>query len=219
VTGSELLAAMGHGRASRPPYVPVVGRLAAELGQVPFEVYATDAQAQAMALAQTVAALRADGATVGFGTDPAIGCDVVQRIRPLLSGLGIVALVEGSDVVAARAYCDEGIDMVIVIAPELTARLKTFGNACRFYEVPTILFDPVLEDAAAVAAGFGLSGSFVARATGAEPGIVGGGLSIDDLDGPGPPLRPQGFFWSFPVEVPASTSPERLGELGAKLTA
>jgi hypothetical protein len=218
VTGCELIAALGGAGGARPPYIPLVGRLAAELGQVPYDVYVTDAQAQAMALAQTVPAIGADGATVGMGTDPAIGCDVAQRVRPLLAGIGIVAVVQGCDVAAARAYCEEGVSMVVVSSPEQGGKLKTFGNACRFYDVPTILFDPALEDPAAVAANFGLSGAFVARPSGDEAVIVGGGLSVDDLGAAAPPPRPNAFFWSFADEIPEATSPERLAELGAALT-
>jgi hypothetical protein len=218
VTGSELIAALAGAGGERPPYVPLVGRLAAELGQIPFDVSVTDAQAQAMALAQTVLAIGADGATVGIGTDPALGCDVVERVRPLLAGIGIVAVVQGSDVAAARAYCEVGVSMVVVSSPEQGGKLKTFGNACRFYDVPTILFDPSLEDAAAMAANFGLSGAFVDQPTGSEEVIVGGGLSVDDLDADVPPPRHAAFFWSFPDEIPATTSPERLAELGARLT-
>lgn len=218
MTGGELIAALAGAGGKRPPYVPLVGRLAAELGQVPFDVYVTDAQAQAMALAQAVLAIGADGATVGVGTDPAIGCDVAERVRPLLAGIGIVAVVRGSDVAAARAYCEVGVSMVIVSSPEQGGKLKTLANACRFYDVPAILFDPSLEDAAAVAANFGLSGAFVDQPTGFEPVIVGGGLCVDDLDADVPPPRHDAFFWSFPDEIPSTTSPEGLVELGARLT-
>jgi hypothetical protein len=218
VTGSELVAAMLRRGAARPPYVPIVGEFAAELGQVPFEVYVGDAQAQAVALAQTVQAMQADAATVGIGTDPAVGCDVLRRLRPLLSGQGIAAVVSEADVAAARAYCEEGAQLLLLLAPEAGGRLKTLGNACRFYEVATILVDHVLEDAVAVALAYGLSGAVVAHPTGVEPGIVGGGLSVEHLVAAPVAPRAQGFFWSFPGEVPAGTSPEGLAELGAKLT-
>lgn len=222
MTGIDLVAAMLRRTATRPPYLPLVGALAAELGQVPLDVYVSDAQVQAVALAQTVQALHADAATVGLGTDPAVGRDVLRRLRPLLAGQAIAAVVAGSDVAAARAYCEEGAQLVFVLAPELNSRLKTFANACRFYDVATILVDPALEEGAEIAVAHGLSGAIVTQPTGAEPGIVGGGLSLEllgRLDTLPPAPRCEGFFWSFVGEVPAGTSPEDLAMLGASLSA
>ena len=221
MSGSELLAAMLRRGTVRHPYVPLIGALAAELGQIPIEVYVSDAQAQAVALAQAVHAMQADVATVGLGTDPGVGRDVLRRLRPLLAGQGIAAVVAGADVAAARAYCEEGAELLLVLAPEVGPRLKTFANACRFYDVATVLVDPTLEDPAAVAVAHGLSGAIVEHPRGDEPGIIGGGLSLDMLGQPGalpPAPRAEGFFWSFPGEVPAGTSPEDLAGLGATIT-
>lgn len=218
----DVLTAMLQRRGGRAPYVPVVGALAAELGQVPLDVYASDAQAQAVALAQTVQAMHADAATVGVGTDPAVGCDVLPRLRPLLAGQALAAVVAGPDVAAVRAYCESGAQVLFVVTAELSPRLKTLANAARFYDVPTILVDLEAEDAAAVAAAHGLSGAIVANPTGEEAGIVGGGLTTDHVAQPGSvpsPPRSDGFFWSFAGELPTGISPEDLAVLGAALTA
>ncbi len=216
----ELIAALVRGGAARPPYIPLIGALAAELGQISLEQYVTDAQAQAVALSQSVHALGADVATVGVGTDPAIGQDVLRRLRPLLGGKGVAGVVAGTDVAAARGYCEEGAQLLLLSSPEIGPRLKTFANACRFYDVPTILVAPELEDAADVAAAHGLSGALVASPTGDEPGIVGGGLSPALLGGAAIPAAPrrERFFWSFAGEVPTGILPEDLAGLGAALT-
>lgn len=221
MSGEVFLATLQH-RATRVPYVPLVGALAAELGQVPLDVYVTDAQAQAVALAQTVQALYADAATVGVGTDPAVGCDVLPRLRPLLAGPAMTAVVAGADVAAARAYCESGAQVLFVVTTDSGARLKTLANAARFYDVPTILVDLGAEDAAALAAAHGLSGAIVAEPRGDEAGVVGGGLTVGHVAQPDSlPAAPRadGFFWSFAGELPVGISPEDLAVLGAKLTA
>ncbi len=221
MAGEVFLAALQR-RAGRVPYVPILGELAAELGQVPLQVYVSDAQAQAVALAQTVQALYADAATVGVGTDPAVGCDVLPRLRPLLADQAMTAVVPGTDVAAARAYCENGAQVLFVVTADAGARLKTLANAARFYDVPTILVDLEVDDAAAVAAAHGLSGAIVAAPNGDEVGVVGGGVSVEHVTNPEsvpPPPRSEGFFWSFAGELPTGMSPEDLAVLGAKLTA
>ncbi|MDA8267047.1 MAG: hypothetical protein M0013_01550 [Actinomycetota bacterium] len=221
MAGEVFLASLQR-RAGRVPYVPILGELAAELGQVPFEVYASDAQAQAVALAQTVQALYTDAATVGVGTDPAVGCDVLPRLRPLLADQALAAVVPGADVAATRAYCEAGAQVLFVVTTDAGARLKTLANAARFYDVPTILVDLEDDDAAAAAAAHGMSGAIVAAPTGDEDGVVGGGLTLEHVANPGsvPTVpRADGFFWSFFGELPAGLRPEDLAVLGATLTA
>lgn len=228
MSGRAALAAVFKGTAPRPPYVPLVGGLAARLAQLDGSVFVSDAQAQARALAEAAQALEVDAVTVGLGTSAAVGVDVVARLRPLIGHRAIAACVEGVDVPAARSYCEAGVDLVLLLpAGALPERgVRTLGKACRFYGVPVLLVDPGRPDAAAAAAALGLAGAVVGEVMGDEPGVVGGGLSWRDLDedrtledrtltAP----RPSGFFWSFPGEVPAGAAPERLARLGARLAA
>ena len=206
----------------RPPYVPLIGEVALALGQVTREAYRGDAQVQARVVMEAAGSLGADVVTVGVGTDPAVGLDVVERIRPLLGGRAVAACLAAADVGAARAYCDAGIDMVLLLpqSGSDTSRFRTLANACAFYSVPVILVDPSLEDAAAFAAASGLHGAVVEHPTGEEAGIVGGGLSRESLTASShTPPRDFAFFWTFDGEVPADAAPEELAALGARVTA
>ncbi|MCZ7526691.1 MAG: hypothetical protein M5U14_10130 [Acidimicrobiia bacterium] len=220
--GKDLIADVFAGREpARPPYVPLLGRVAHVLGQVDATAFVTDPQVQAVALAETAGALGADVVTVGMGTDPAVGVQVVERLRPLLAGRGVAACLAEPDVAGVRAYCDAGVDMVVLVEPDRSAasRFKTIANACGFYQAGAVLADPSLEDGARVAADLGLHGAIVAHPRGDEPGVVGGGLDASHLGG-APPVcpRPAGFFWSFASEVDPGASPEALAALGTVLT-
>ena len=204
----------------RPPYVPLIGDVALVLGQVTREAYVGDAQVQGRVLLEAAGSLGADVVTVGVGTDPAVGVDVVGRIKPLLGGRAIAACLAAADVAAARAYCEAGVDMVLLIpgSGSDTSRFRTLANACAFYSVPVILIDPSLEDAATLASESGLHGAVVERPTGDEPGIVGGGLSHESLTASShTSARGFSFFWTFCGEVPADAAPEELAALGARL--
>jgi hypothetical protein len=171
-------------------------------------------------LVEVAGSLGADVVTVGVGTDPAVGVDVVGRLEPVLGGRAVAACLAAADVAAARAYCEAGVDMVLLLSPDRSnpARLRTLANACAFYSIPVILVDPSLHDAAAVAFESGLHGAAVERPSGAEPGIVGGGLSRESLAASShTPPRDNAFFWAFWGEVPADAAPEDLAALGARL--
>lgn len=217
--GAGLLAALGSGAGARPPWIPLLGTAAARLAQVDDETFTADPQAHAMAVAQAAGALSADVVTVGLGADPAVGAEAVRRLQPMLAGRGVAGCLPAADVAGARAYCEAGAGMVLLVNPDRSAagRFRTLANACAFYRALAVLVEPDLEDAAAMAAGLGLHGALVAKPTGAEPGVVGGGVS-PALDLPPAPPRVDRFFWSFPGEVPADARPEALAALGARLT-
>lgn len=217
--GAALLAALGSGTGARPPWIPLLGRIAARLGQVSGATFVADPQAHAMAIAQAAGALSADVVTVGLGTDPAVGTEAVRRLQPLLAGRGVAGCLPAADVAGARAYCEAGAGMVLLVCPDRSAagRFRTLANACAFYQAMAILVDPDLEDPAGVAAGLGLHGAVVATPTGDEPGVVGGAVS-PGLDLPPVPPRRERFFWSFPGEVPPDAGPEALAALGTRLT-
>jgi hypothetical protein len=216
--GATFLRALTHG-ALRPPWIPLLGVAAARLGQVDEATFAADPQVHARAVAEAAGALSADVVTIGVGADPAVGAEAMRRLQPLLAGRGAAGCLPVADVAGARAYCEAGAAMVMLIRPDRTAagRFRTLANACAFYQALAILVDPDLEDAAAVAAGLGLHGAVVAVPSGQEPGVVGGGIS-PTLDALPEPPRPEGFFWSFPGEVPPDASPEALAALGARLS-
>lgn len=222
MTGKALVQALW-ARASlpRPPYVPLVGEIALVLGQVSREAFCGDARVQARVLLEVAASLGADVVTVGVGTDPAVGVDVVGRLEPVLGGRAVAACLAAADVAAARAYCEAGVDMVLLLSPDRSnsARLRTLANACAFYSVPVILVDPSLQEAAEVASESGLHGAVVEQPSGAEPGIVGGGLSRESLAASSSHIPPRGdaFFWAFCGEAPADAAPEDLAALGARL--
>ncbi len=215
--GATFLRGLTHG-APRPPWIPLLGAAAARLAQVDEATFAADPQVHARAVAEAAGALSADVVTIGVGADPAVGAEAMRRVQPLLAGRGVAGCLPAADVPGARAYCEAGAGLVMLVRPDRTAagRFRTLANACAFYQAFAILVDPDLEDAAAVAAGLGLHGAVVTAPSGLEPGVVGGGISptLDAL--PAPP-RPEGFFWSFPGEVPPDASPEALAELGARL--
>ena len=221
MTGKALMEVLA-ARTSlpRPPYVPLIGEIALELGQVSREEFCGDAKVQARVLVEVAGSLRADVVTVGVGTDPAVGVDVVRRIEPVLGGRAVAGCLDAADVAAARAYCEAGVDMVLLLSPDRSSpgKLRTLANACAFYSVPVILVDPSLEDAAAVSAESGLHGAVVSSPSGVESGIVGGGLSRESLaESSHTPPRDSAFFWTFCGEVPAAP-PEELAALGARLT-
>lgn len=223
VTGKALVELLwSRAPLPRPPYVPLIGELALALGQVTREAYVADPQVQARVLLEAAGSLGADVVTVGVGADPAVGVDVVERIKPLLGGRAVAACLAAANVAAARAYCEAGVDMVLLVAESRSdpARFRTLANACAFYSVPVILVGTSLEDAAAFAAESGLHGAVVERPTGDEAGIVGGGLSRESFAASShTPPRGFAFFWAFPGEVPTDIAPEDLAALGARLTA
>jgi hypothetical protein len=220
--GRALLAALGAGTPARPPYIPLLGRLATRLGQVDEGSFTTDPHVQANVLAQAAAALSADVVTAGWRSDPAVGVEAVRRLQPVLGGRGVAACLAEADVAAVRAYCEAGAGLVLLVAPDRgpAGRFRTLGRACRFYQALAVLVDPDLPDAPAVAAGLGLHGAVVASPTGHEPGVVGGGLPADGASAPGAmrPPRYRRFFWAFPGEAPVEASPEDLATLGSRLT-
>lgn len=219
MNGAALLAALGSSGGHRTPWIPLLGTAAVRLGQVDEATFAADPQVHARAVAEAAGALSADVLTIGVGTDPAVGVDAVRRVQPLLGGRGVAGCLPAADVAGARAYCEAGAGMVMLVRPDRTAagRFRTLANACAFYQALAILVDPDLEDAAGVAAGLGLHGAVVAVPSGQEPGVVGGGIS-PTLDALPQPPRTEGFFWSFPGEVPADAGPEALAALGTRLT-
>ena len=219
--GRARLAALRTGGAAPAPYIPLLGGLAAALGQVDRATLVSDAQTQAVILAQAAAAVGADVVTVGLGADPAVGAAAAGRIAPLLAGRGVAGCLTEADVAGARAYGEAGAGLVLLVAPDRApaGRFRTLANACGFYQALAVLMDPTLGDEApAVAAGLGLHGAVVATPTGAEPGVVGGGLDPLTLaPSPGGPPRPDRFFWSFPGEAPPDADPEALAALAASL--
>jgi len=222
MTGRDLVRSLGQGVTTRPPYVPILGRLAMILGQVDEATFTADAHAQSVAVLQTAAALGADAVTVGYASDPSVGCDALQRLRAVAADRALVACMSEPDVAGVRAYCEAGADLVVLLAPDRsrTTRFRTIANACAFYSVLAILVDPDLPDAAAVAADLGLHGAVVASPGAAEPGVVGGGLSPSSLDPAGTLAAPRAerFFWSFAGQVPADLNPEALAALGRRLS-
>lgn len=221
VTGKGLLDALVAGDVpERVPYIPLIGRIACTLGQVSEDAFTGNPHTQATVLAETATALRADAVTVGLRTDPALGTSVVERIRPLLAGRGVVACLGEPDVAGARAYGESAVDMIFLVEPDLSepSKLRAFTNVCNFFRIPVILVDPHLVDAAHVAEQLRLHGAIIPTPTGADPGLVGGGLSTTAFVGetPEPPRRDR-FFWSFSAEVDGDTSPEELARLGTAL--
>ncbi len=222
MTGQQLLVELCAGRApARPPYIPVLGRVACALAQVDEEAFIGHAQTQAAALAETAAALRVDAVTVGMRTDPAIGVSVVERIRPMLGGRGIVACLEEPSVAAARAYGEAAVDMIFLVEADLSepSKLRAFANVCSFYQIPVILAAADPADGAHRAEELRLQGAIVPSPRPDDPGLVGGGLSTASLEGaiPDPP-RLERFFWSFPGEIDDQESPEALARLGSVLS-
>jgi hypothetical protein len=220
--GRGRLRALWAGTPARAPYIPLLGRLARELGQVDETTFITDAQTHGVVLAQTAAALKADVVTVGLGADPAVGVDAVRRVRPLLGGRAVAGCLPDADVAGARAYCEAGVGLVLLVAPDggPAGRFRTLANICAFYQALAVLVDPSLPDGAGVAARLGLHGAVVAEPSGEEPGVVGGGLSpaLDAPAWPSRPPRPSRFFWAFPGEAPAAADAGALAALGARLT-
>jgi small ligand-binding sensory domain FIST len=221
MNGKALVTALLPGVVSpRPPYIPILGRLAHLLGQVTEQVFTTDPQVQATVLMEVATALRADAITVGVGSSPAVGAEVVTRLRPLLQGRALVGCLAEADVAGAREYCEAGVDMILLLAPDRsnTGRFRTLSNACSFYRVPSILLDPATDELAVVATELGLHGAIVAKPSGQEPGIVGGGLSVESMAGGNLVVpRRSGFFWTFPDEAPSGVTPEDLVALGSRL--
>jgi hypothetical protein len=194
------------------PYIPILGSVACEMGQVDEATFVADAQAQAAALQQVGEALGASALTVGWRTEPDVLLDVIRRIagRPLVALLGAA-----SPGVACEA-CEAGVAAILLLEPaEATdSKFKQTARAAAHYGVPVILADPRRPDAEVVAfaAAAGLAGAVVGAPTGEEPGIVGGGLPAG-----GDPPRGERFFWTFPGEVPASIPPEQLVAIGERL--
>lgn len=223
MTGKDLLGAVVTGReAARIPYVPILGRIAHELGQVSENQFRTDAQAQATALADTATAMGADVITVGYETDPAVGVKVVERLKPLLAGRGLAAILHEPDVAGVRAYCEAGVGLILLVEPDRTkaSKFKTIANACTFYETAALLVDSQVEDASTVAAELKLHGAVVEQPRSDSPGVVGGALAAMHVAGAEPVApRAVSFFWSFATEVPWDSSPEDLAALGRRLTA
>jgi hypothetical protein len=220
--GRDLLRALRTDTPARPPYIPLLGRLACELGQVDEMTFTTDAHTHGVVLAETAAALKADVVTIGLGTDPAVGVDAVRRLRPLLKGRAVAGCLAEADVAGARAYCQAGAGLVLLVSPDggPTGRFRTLANVCAFYQVLAVLVDPGLPDGAGVAAGLGLHGAVVAEPSGEEPGVVGGGLppTLEAPAWPVRPPRPARFFWAFPGETPSAADAGALAALGARLT-
>lgn len=212
------------GEPARPPYIPVLGSIVEHLGQLPGPLYDSDPQRQARALVETATALHADAVTVGLGAPGDSGLEVLRRIRPLLGGRAAAGVVSAVDVALARAFCENEVD-VLIVAPDDAAepaRLRSLGNACRFYRVPVIYLPPDPTEPAEVVSTVeeaGLAGAILAEPEGAESSVVGGGLSeqhLDDEHSPAP-VRRHGFFWSFAGEVPTEHPPEALAGLGQRL--
>jgi hypothetical protein len=220
--GLELVKGLSDGTSARPPYIPLLGEIALILGQVDEQAFCTDPQAQAVALAQTATALLADAITVGYHTDPQVGTSVVTRVRPLVAGRAVVACLAEADVAGVRAYCEAGVDMVLLVSPDRSrvGKFRTIANACHYYSLPVLLVDPSVDDGGAVATELGLDGAVLADPVGANAEIVGGGLSADSAASgaaPAPPRQTR-FFWSFAGEVPVGLSPEKLASIGRLLT-
>jgi hypothetical protein len=220
VGGRELVAALAAGRTpERPPYLPLIGRIAAVLAQVDETDLRTLPRVHAAAVLETAAALAADVVSVGVGMRAEDSLEALTRVAPLLGGRAAAACLAEPDPAAIRAHCEAGADMVLLVSPaeRRPARFRTAANLCRFYGRPLILVDPDADDCAALAADLGCDGAVVAAPSGSEPGIVGGGLVASAGAEPVAP-RADRFFWAFAGEVPADASPEVLGALGRRLT-
>lgn len=217
--GQELIQAMLRGEAvPRPPYIPLTGTVAVRLSQSDPEDFATDPQIQARALVEAAGALHSDAVTVGFGTAPDVGAEVITRLRPMLAGRAVVGILNEIDVSGAKAYCEAGVDLLLVPGPEEAerSRMKTLRNACRFYRVPLVLTGC---DDAALAEELQLEGAIVPQPRGDEPVLIGGGLNgVASSDDPPVPPRRERFFWSFFGQVPDDAPPEDLARLGQTLT-
>jgi hypothetical protein len=219
MTGRELVAALAAGRTpARPPYLPLLGRIAAVLGQVDEDALRSTPRVHATAVLETASALGADVVSVGLGMRPEDSLEALKRVTPLLGGRATAACLAEPEPAAVRAHCEAGADMVLLVAPSerRPPRYRTAANLCRFYGRPLILVDPAVDDCAALAAELGCDGAVVAAPTGHEPGIVGGGLGAAASDPVAP--RADRFFWAFAGEVPADLPPEALAQLGARLT-
>jgi sugar phosphate isomerase/epimerase len=213
------VAALAAGRTpARPPYLPLIGRIAAVLGQVDEAALRSIPRVHATAVLETASALGADVVSVGLGMRPEDSLEALRRVTPLLGGRATAACLAEPEPAAVRAHCEAGADMVLVVAPteQRPQRYRTAANLCRFYGRPLILVDPAVDDCAALAAELGCDGAVVATPTGSEPGIVGGGLGAAAADPVAP--RADRFFWAFAGEVPADLPPEALAQLGAWLT-
>lgn len=221
MTGAGSLTALAAGaNLPRPPWIPLLGTAAAELARVDPETFVTHAHSHATALLHAAGLLHADVITVGLGTHPAVGADAARRLQPVLAGRGVAGCLAGADVAAARAYCEAGAGMVLIVSPDHRSspgRFRTLAGVCAFYQALAILVAPDLDNGVAVAAGLGLHGAVVPVPRGDEPGVIGGGVP-SDLHLPGVPPRSNGFFWALPGEIPPGTGPEVLDALGRHLT-
>jgi hypothetical protein len=224
--GDELLRGLRTGMAARPPWIPLLGLAAAHLGQVDESAFTANAQEHAMAVAQAAGALSADVVTVGLGTDPAVGVDAVRRIEPLLAGRGVAGCLSVPDVAGARAYCEAGAGMVLLVRPDWSApgRFRTLANACAFYQALAILVDPDLEDAAGVAAPSSVSTApWWAPRPGTNPALSAGASprhsthrplphARSGSSGPSPPRsHPTPVLRPSPPSAPASPADDQAG--------
>lgn len=221
--GRELIQLLYGGAVlPRPPFIPILGRFAQTLSQANDREFAHDAQEHVRSLLQAADAVRVDAVTVGLGCPVDVGVEACRRLTPSLQGRALAAILADPNPAAARAYCEAGADMVIIIRADQTqaSACRTLSNVCRFYKVAVILARADSGDAHALARQLGLSGGIVPHPDGREEGIVGGGLgdSSDDAEA-APPPRAERFFWSFPGEVAPDSNPERLVKLGEALTA
>ena len=224
-SGKELVAALLDGRVmERPPFIPILGGFAQRMGQMSETDFRENPQLHARALLQTADALNADALTVGVGCSIEVGIEACKRLAPVLQGRGLVACLSRPEPTSARAYCEEGADMVLVLEvdPAESGRFRTLSNVCKYYRVPVLLAAAGLEAPSALAQQLKLDGAIVPWPTGDEPGIIGGGLGACPNDvaerGPGSPPRESRFFWSFPGEIAPGSSPETLVRLGDMLT-
>lgn len=223
-SGRELIAQLLAGEEmERAPFVPILGAFARTMGQLTDADFRENAQRHSVALVQTAEALSLDAITVGPDCPPAIGLEVCRRLSPVLQDRGLAACIQGPDISAARAYCEEGVQMLFVVdVNESDARrFKTLRNVCNFYRAPVILADAGV-DAVGLAQELKVDGAIVPAPSGDEPGIVGGGLgtapgNIRRPDQSGRPRRSR-FFWSFPGALPPECNPEELVELGKVLS-
>jgi hypothetical protein len=215
--GAQVEALVSGAETAQPPYVPLLGDVVPRLAGTGAEVLAADPQAHARALIEVATALGADVITVGMLCEPALGADVLGRIEPLLAGRGVAACLAAPDPAAVRAYCEAGAQLLFLVDPDLSVPrpFKTVANVAGFYKVPVPLVGA--PDGAARAAELGLQGAVVAAPSGAEPGIVGGGLDPSLPAGEPRPPRRERFFWSFPGAVPSDAVAEDLADLGRRL--